>query len=303
MSTDTISAVPLSSSTPSAQNSFAMTAADIDFFNIGQNLLAIEIKVTNASDSPSAPDTLELLAAPFGAFVPWRSLARIVLPVLAPRKVQFVRWRAVVPQAKPLGSPDRIGPRDLLVALGLGDEPPDKPSSKEPDNAGQPAAPTAPPPAGTMPPGLMDLLLQETPHWAGNINVLVGKTDVERHRARALRVYPGRLNMAWFVVGAGGDPDAYAFRLQGLASQWDAKLFDMTSRATLTISADDNGGIVPDEWIETHGSRTILLALRVPEKCEAASVAVHVTQKSTQRKAVVEFSLDPKADGRGCYSV
>ena len=118
-----------------------------------------------------------------------------------------------------------------------------------------------------------------------------------------MRVYPGRLNMAWFVVGASDDPDAYAFRLQGLASQWDAKLFDMTSRATLTISADDNGGIVPDEWIETHGSRTILLALRVPDKCGAASVAVHVTQKSTQRKAVVEFSLDPKAAGRGCYSV
>jgi hypothetical protein len=288
---------------PPVQDSFAISTADIDFFNIAQNLVAIQIKVTNASDSPSAPDTLELLAAPFGAFVPWRSLARIALPVLAPRKVQFVRWRAVVPQAKPLGSPDRMGPRDLLVALGLGDEPPDKPSSTEPDKAGQTATQTPPKPAGTMPAGLMDLLLQDTPHWAGNINVLLGKTDVERHRARALHVYPGRLNMAWFVVGAGGAPDAYAFRLRGLASQWDAKLFDMTTRETLTISADETGAIVPDEWIETHGSRTMLLALRVPEKCEAASVAVQVTQKSTRRKAVVEFNLDPKAAGRGCYSV
>src|SRR5437867_1593583 len=110
-----------------------------------------------------------------------------------------------------------------------------------------------------MPVGLMDLLLQETPHWAENVNVLVGNTDAERHRARALRVYPGRLNMAWFVVGAGGAPDAYSFRLQDL--------------------------------------------LRVPKKCEAATVAVQVAQKSTQRKAVVEFSLDPLAGGRGCYSV
>jgi hypothetical protein len=303
MSTNAISAFPLLSARPLVHNSFAITAADIDFFNIAQNLVAIEIKVTNASDLPSAPDTLELLAAPFGAFVSWRSLTRIALPLLAPRKVQFVRWRAVVPQAKPLGSPDRIRPRDLLVALGLGDEPPDKPCSKESDKAGQPTSQTPPQPTGTLPAALMDLLLQETPHWAGNINVLVGNTDVERHRPRALRVYPGRLNMAWFVVGAGGAPDAYAFRLQGPAAQWDAKLFDMTSRERLNISADDNGAIVPDEWIETHGSRTILLALRVPQECEAASVAAHVTQKSTQRKAVVEFSLDPKAAGRGCYSV
>ena len=303
MSTETIRAFPLLSSRLPVENSFAITAADIDFFNIAQNLVAIEIKVTNASDSASAPDTLELRAAPFGAFVPWRSLARIPLPVLAPRQVQFLRWRAVVPQAQPLGSPDRIGPRDLLIALGLGDEPPEKPSTPEPDQARQRDAQAPPQPPGTMPAGLMDLLLQETPHWAGNINVLVGNTDVERHRARALRVYPGRLNMAWFVVGASGTPDAYAFQLQGLAALWDAKLFDMTSRKTLTISANENGAIVPDEWIQTHESRTILLALRVPAKCEAASVAVHVTQQSTQRKAVVEFSLDPNAAGRGCYSV
>src|SRR5262249_52701576 len=101
-----------------------------------QNLVAIEIKVTNASDLPSAPNTLELLAAPFGAFVPWQSLARIALPVLAPRMVQFVRWRAVAPQAKPLGSPDRMGPRDLLVALGPGRDPPKKPSNRGAEKGG-----------------------------------------------------------------------------------------------------------------------------------------------------------------------
>jgi hypothetical protein len=47
----------------------------------------------------------------------------------------------------------------------------------------------------------------------------------------------------------------------------------------------------------------MLLALRVPHKCEAATVAVHVIQKSTRREAVVEFSLDPGAAGRGCYTV
>jgi hypothetical protein len=148
----------------------------------------------------------------------------------------------------------------------------------------------------------MDLLLQETPHWAGNINVLAGGTDVERHRAQALRVYPGRLNLAWFIVGAGA-PDAYAFRLRGVRTDWDAKLLDMTTRETLVVNADDNGAIVPGEWVDTHGSRTMLLALRVPHKCESATVAVHVIQKSSRREAVVEFSLDPRAGGRGCYMV
>ena len=147
----------------------------------------------------------------------------------------------------------------------------------------------------------MDLLLQETPHWAGNINVMVGKTDVERHLAQALRVYPGRLNMAWFVVGAGGS-DAYAFRMHGLGTGWDAKLFDMTSRENLAVTTG-NAPVAEEEWIVTHGSRVMLLAMQVPPKCVAGTVEVHVTQRSTGGEAVVEFSLDPRAAGRGCYTV
>jgi hypothetical protein len=285
------------------QNSFAISAAEIDFFTIAPHLVAIDIKVTNNADATSAPDTLELRAAPFGAFVPWQPLAAVTLPALAPGQAQYVRWRAAVRQPEPLGSPDGVGPRDLLTAFGLADDPPDKPGATRPENARQAAANTRPPqPVAPLPAGLMDLLLQETPHWAGNINVLIGGTDVERHRARALRVYPGRLNMAWFIVG-GGAPDAYALRLRGVRTDWDAKLFDMTSRETLAVNSADSGAIASGEWIEAHGSRTLLLALRVPHRCEATAVAVQVTQKSTRREAVVEFSLDPRAAGRGCYTV
>jgi hypothetical protein len=288
---------------PLVQNPFGIFEAEIDFFNIAPRLVAIEVKVTNTSDATSAPDTLELRAAPFGAFVPWQPLAAIPLPALAPGQAQFVRWRAAVVQPEPLGSPDGVGPRDLLTAFGLADEPPGKSGAAKPGKARQPAADTRPrQPAAPLPAGLLDLLLRETPHWAGNLNVLVGGTDVERHRALALRVYPGRLNLAWFIVG-GGAPDAYAFRLRGVSPDWDAQLFDMTSREALVVSAEDRGAIAPGEWIEAQGSRTFLLALRVPHKCEATAVAVHVTQRSTQREAVVEFSLDPRAAGRGCYTV
>jgi hypothetical protein len=106
----------------------------------------------------------------------------------------------------------------------------------------------------------MQLLLQETPHWAGNINVHIGKTDVERHLGRALRVYSGRMNLAWFFVGGGGR-DAYAFRLNGLGKTWDAKLFDMTSRESLVLSAENACEIGTDEWIATKGSRGLCNAI------------------------------------------
>lgn len=294
----------LSRSGSQRRNSLRISQGDIDFFNIAPHLVAVEIKVTNDSDEPSAPDTLELRTAPFGAFVPWQRLATIPLPVLAPREVRYVRWRASVQQTQPLGSPDGIGPPQLLTAFGLADEPPDQPGTKKPANSQQSATnKSSPPQAAKMPPGLMDLLLQETPHWAGNINVLVGGVDVERHRAQALRIHAGRLNMAWFVVGAPGTADAYAFRLGGLRSDWEARLFDMTSRETLVLGADDDGAITSEQWIDAQGSRTMLLALRVPRECEAATVSVQVIQQSTRREAVVEFSLDPRAAGRGCYAV
>jgi hypothetical protein len=148
----------------------------------------------------------------------------------------------------------------------------------------------------------MQLLLQETPHWAGNINVHAANKDVERHLARALRVYPGRLNLAWFFVG-GPAQDAYAFRLGGIGKTWDATLFDMTSRESLVLNPQETAGITPDEWIPTDVTRIMLLAMRPPKNCAAGTVEVTVAQRSSGRTAVVEFSLDPAAAGRGCYVV
>ena len=167
-----------------SQNSFAISPTDIEFFNIAPNVVAVQIKVTNDSDMPSTPDTLEIRAAPFGAFVPWQNLAAVALPTLVPGMTRYVRWWTTVPRPEPLGNPDGLGPRDLLTAFGLADEPPDKAATQTPEQARQPATNKSSPAAAPMPPGLLDLLLQETPHWAGNINVLVGSTDVERHRGR-----------------------------------------------------------------------------------------------------------------------
>jgi hypothetical protein len=271
-----------------------VSRSDIDFSNGTKNLIAVEIRVANVSARPSAPTEMLLQAAPFGAFVPWQPLATLHVPALRPGQVMTVRHSARIVRPHPLGTPDRIPPRKLLTALGLADEPP------QPADKGQPALSL--PGTRIMPADLMQLLMQETPHWVGNLNVLIGKQDVERHLARALRVLPGRVNLAWFMLGS-SRRDAYAFHLSGVAADWEAKLFDMTSRKTLVLDVAQSPSLAPEQWIVGAGTRTMLLALRPPQACGTGNIEVHVTQRSTGRTAVVEFSLDPNAAGRGCYVV
>jgi len=273
----------------------AVSRSDIEFFNVGADPVAIEIRVSNPSSQASLPAVAVVSAAPFGAFVPWQPLVTLPIPSSMPGQIRFLRTRAVAVQPAPLGRPDSVPPRRLLGALGLAGDSPREPSRQK-------GSALSKPDSARLPADLMQLLLQETPHWAGNINVHVGNKDVERHLARALRVYPGRLNMAWFFVGGPGR-DAYAFRLGGLGKTWDANLFDMTSRESLVLNVQEAAAIGADEWIGTDGTRILLLAMRPPNNCSAGVVEVAVTQRSSGRTAVVEFSLDPTAAGRGCYVV
>jgi hypothetical protein len=279
----------------SAEEDWSISGNDIDFFNVDRDRVAIEITVTNSSERPSLPSTAVVRAAPFGAFVSWSPLATVPIPALAPGQGFALRAETTAIRPEPLGSPDRVPPRKLLTALGLAGDSPGEPVHQKDTGERMPRSPG-------LPADLMELLGQKTSHWVGNINVLVGSKDVERHLAKALRVYPGKVNLALFIVGSGGK-DAYAFRFAGLAKEWDAKLFDMTSHASLVMNVDKNPGIAPGQWIATDGPRTMLLGLRAPENCTDGSALVHVTQKSTGRTAVVEFSLDPGAAGRGCYVV
>ena len=56
---------------------------------------------------------------------------------------------------------------------------------------------------------------------------------VERHMARALRVYPGKTNAAMFFVG--DRKDGYKFELSGDVEDWQAELVDMTRSASLKL--------------------------------------------------------------------
>lgn len=155
-----------------------------------------------------------------------------------------------------------------------------------------------------LPADPFELLGHTNPHWAGNLNVFVGERAVERHLARALRIYPGRVNFAFFMVGWGRD--AYAFELGGDGAHWDAALYHMVGRGTLgalMLHLDEIDSVDQREWVEVERQAFLLLAIRPPSDCGSGSIEVHVTQRSTGRTAIVEFSLDPRAAGPGCFVV
>jgi hypothetical protein len=125
---------------------------------------------------------------------------------------------------------------------------------------------------------------------------------VERHLAKALRVYPGRTNLAMFVVGSPGKRDAYSFDLVGLSPEWKAALYDATNNGTLLTDLS-GPSIEETQWVETDSSLMVMLATDPPAGCRTGNLEVQVTQRSSQETAVVEFNLDPMAQGTGCFYV
>jgi hypothetical protein len=154
----------------------------------------------------------------------------------------------------------------------------------------------------SLAPDLWDMVGRSQPHWAGNINVFIGREPVERHMAQALRIYPGRTNMAMFLVGDRGRWDAFAFELVGLNPDWKAVLYDATTNKSLVTNPAD----VPIEemqWVESNTGLMVMLATQPPADCKTGSLEVHVTRRSCGKTAVVEFSMDSAAKGPGCYFV
>jgi hypothetical protein len=271
------------------ESSLQVARQDITFASVRPGSVHVAITVHNLGGRRSAPTTAALMAAPLGAFVPWRPLALLPVPALGPGESAVLTADVPRPATAPLGPPDRVAPRRLLTALGAEDDRP---------RARARARGTL---VGGLPADLMELLRQPNAHWAGNLNVFIGGRAVERHLAQALRVYPGRLNLAMFVVGSGRD--AYRFHLIGEGEDWNANLFDMTDGEALTLDVSRVPPVVEDRWIEVPRQRMMILALRPPRNCRSGSVEVHVLQRSSGQTAVVEFSLDPNAAGPGCFVV
>jgi len=280
---------------------------DISFHDLPGNRVRIQVTVHNEGAGRSRPTSMRLDSAPLGAFVPWQPLTVLSVPALEPGESRELSTEVARPHPAPLGDFNRVPPKRLLTAVNSQDQP--APQSDTGFGGilnlfrrGRPARSSGRDLAGraTLAPDLSDLLGRGQPHWAGNINVFVGNRPVERHRSKALRVYPGRANLAMFVVGDPGKRDAYLFELVGLEPDWKAVLYDMKNNQGLLV----NPSAVPIEetqWVESDGGLMLMLATHPPSDCRTGNLEVHVTRQSSRKTAVVEFDLDPTAQGPGCY--
>jgi hypothetical protein len=260
----------------------------IRFHNVDPRRVEIEITVRNIGDEVSPATDALISAAPLGAFVTWRPLAMLPVRALEPGETEVLRLEVERRFPQVLGTPPRIPPRSLLTALAQDDE--------QPQNS--PAGlskPTGGRTLSLLPFDINDVFDRTNIHWAGNLNIFIGGKSVERHLAQALRIYPGKINMAFFVVGSG--PDAYSFEITGVGAGWDTKLY---SPRELSV---DGPAINQGEWIVTRSREMMLLKMCPPKGCQTGTLEVHVCQRSTGARAMVEFSFDPAAAGPGCYVV
>ena len=295
--------------TSDAKAELVVSPSDITFHDLKADTVEIRVKVRNEGERRSNPTLMRLESAAFGAFVPGRPLATLPVPALEPGESREFSVKAARPHPIPLGDFGGVPPMSILTALNASpDEPPQQPVTvattplqllREQDTSNRARKDTTAKPF--LPPDLWDLFGREQPHWAGNINVFVGNCAVERHVARALRIYSGRPNLAMFIVGGPGKRDAYAFELVGLAPDWKAVLHDVTGARTLVVG-DSDTSVQERKWVEARsGFMMVVLAVRPPAVCENGNLQVCVTRRSNQKTAVVEFDLDPTAQGAGCY--
>jgi hypothetical protein len=293
---------------------------DITFHDVAGDKVRIQVTVRNKGCGRSEPTPMTLESAPFGAFVPWQPLAKLTVPALEPGESRELSIDVARPRPTPLGDFNRVPPKKLLLtAVNAPDTSPEQ-SSAQPSRPGpmglaaifnllrwsqirQKRDSSARDLAKTsLAPDLWDMVGRGQPHWAGNINVFIGRAPVERHMAQALRIYPGRTNMAMFLVGDRGRKDAYAFEMVGLKPEWKAMLYDATSNKNLVTNPADIP-IEEMEWVETNSGLMVMLATQPPADCKTGNLEVHVTRRSCGKTAVVEFSMDSTAKGPGCYFV
>ena len=279
---------------------------DIKFWNLDAGRIHIGITLHNPSDQPTEATQMSIATAPFGAFVPWRPLASLLVPALAPGESREVATVAQYIRLPSLGQPSQVTPDALKTAVATAEHGGrSRPSLLEfirarlqldrsltPDRRRKSVFLARDP---------LHALDHGSVYWAGNLNVFIGRQGVERHRAAALRVYRECENRAVFFVGEGYD--AYSFRIAGDVAAWEPELINLSSCSHLAVAREDADLIHEGEWCVTHDQLVVGLTMWPPAGCRDGSLVVDVTQHSTGKTVQVEFDLSPQAQGAGCYTV
>jgi hypothetical protein len=267
---------------------------DISFHNITPDLMRVDLHVSNDGDLWSPAVDVALQSAPLGAFLAWQPLLSLAVPPLAPHTSAVVSGTAWVPQPTPLPRQESVWsiPAERMQEyLDIVAREAREDAEREARRARRPAAPVV----AADP---FALLNRGGAHWLGNIDILIGRKTAERHLAQALRVYAGKANVAMFFVG--DRQDGYKFELSGDAEDWRAELVDATGGRP---GRRRRGRGVPTSEFREFTNGLFYLMVRPPKGAEKGDVSVHVTRQSDGKEAVVEFSLDCRAKGAGCYTV
>jgi hypothetical protein len=267
---------------------------DISFQNITPDLVRVDVRVTNDGSLWSPPTEVALQSAALGAFLPWQPLLTLAVPSLAPRTSAVVSGTAWVPQPAPVAPPEECWsmPAHLLQEFA------ETAAREAREEAEREARRLLRRPAPVVAADAFALLGRSGYHWAGNIDILMRGKAAERHLAQALRVYPGKTNAAMFFVGDRND--GYKFELSGDVEDWKAELVDMTRSPSLKPG---KAPVTPTGEFREFTRGTYYLVMRPPHDAERGAVSIHVTRQSDNKEAVVEFSLDSRAKGAGCYTV
>jgi len=279
---------------------------DINFRNVDRDLVQIDVTVRNRSNDWSPATKMRLQSAPLGAFVPWSYLTELVVPSIGPGALTQVSTQVPLGRSQPLGDFSSVPPGTLLKAIAAGD---DLPRARTRARRGSSARPRPLPSrreqgqTGSLAADASQMLGRQGQHWAGNINVFIGSKPVERHMAQALRIYPGKTNLAMFFVGDRRGRDEYMFELTGSGRSWNPLLVHRTDlRSLVRGNLATANAVALGKWTSLERMRVLMLAVVPPSSCDEGSLNVHVRQRSTNQEAIVEFNMNPSAAGPGCYT-
>jgi hypothetical protein len=280
------------SAVEASEPSLVVRRQDILWYPSSADTLRIEVRVHNVGRSPSARQPMTLRYASFGAFVPWQPLGTLTVPSIPPGESVVVTAEVERSPEPGAGLPGGPPPFTAIGARAKDGQQSSRGKMSSTERAAY---------------RRFRALRRETwktlrrlgngrqLHKAGNINVLIGQQEAERHLSGTLQIFPDRRNVAMFLVG--DCVDSYRFGINGVDAEWEV---------SLETPADEDfemQALAPGTWREMMPRTPAFLVLDTPAAACSAKVEVHVDQESTGRRAVVEFSFDPSARGPSCDRV
>jgi hypothetical protein len=67
------------------------------------------------------------------------------------------------------------------------------------------------------------------------------------------------------------------------------------------VRTEKGNTIEETQWVDSDAGLMVMLATHIPADCQTGNLEARVTRRSSRKTAIVEFSLDPAAQGTGCY--